>query len=255
MVLRGDCTCSSVKSNCIFFWKGIIAQCELEEALALPALGGQIKSKMIHQLDSSGPVSVAATAAAVSTGWQLTISAGHTWLLCSVVTTHQAWKIRLNNQTCVICASVFAKRHTFNASEMKSDALFVFGLLFFSISLFDLLSNTYILYLNIRFIDSVYTLKHRTPQDSERSQHSDHRSKLQTHQCFRHVITILSHTLKRLQIAWPLRMPLQSGITILSSRMTLQILMSAYVHLVLLWPSNSFFFLLFVWLKFTGSVL
>lgn len=29
MVLRGDCTCSSVKSNCIIFWKGIIAQCEL----------------------------------------------------------------------------------------------------------------------------------------------------------------------------------------------------------------------------------
>lgn len=225
MVLRGDCTCSSVKSNCIFFLKGynstVRASTKREEALALPALGGQIKSKMIHQLDSSGPVSVAATAAAVSTGWQLTISAGHTWLLCSVVTTHQAWKIRLNNQTCVICASVFAKRDTFNASEMKSDALFVFGLLFFSISLFDLLSNTYILYLNIRFIDSVYTLKHRTPQDSERSQHSDHRSKLQTHQCFRHVITILSHTLKRLQIAWPLRMPLQSGITILSSRMTL----------------------------------
>lgn len=108
------------RATVFFFWKGIIAQCELlqreKEALALPALGGQIKSKMIHQLDSSGPVSVAATAAAVSTGWQLTISAGHTWLLCSVVTTHQAWKIRLNNQTCVICASVFAKRHTFNAS-------------------------------------------------------------------------------------------------------------------------------------------
>lgn len=58
--------------------------------LALPALGGQIKSKMIHQLDSSRPVSVAATAAAASTRRQLTISAGHTWLLYSVVTTHLA---------------------------------------------------------------------------------------------------------------------------------------------------------------------
>lgn len=60
MVLRGDCTCSSVKSNCIFFLKGynstVRASTKREEALALPALGGQIKSKMIHQLDSSGPV-------------------------------------------------------------------------------------------------------------------------------------------------------------------------------------------------------
>lgn len=55
-----------------FFLKGynstVRASTKREEALALPALGGQIKSKMIHQLDSSGPVSVAATAAAVSTG-------------------------------------------------------------------------------------------------------------------------------------------------------------------------------------------
>lgn len=46
----------------------------VRNSLALPALGGQIKSKMIHQLDSSRPVSVAATAAAASTRRQLTIS-------------------------------------------------------------------------------------------------------------------------------------------------------------------------------------
>lgn len=55
-----------------FFLKGynstVRACTQREAALALPALGGQIKSKMIHQLDSSRPVSVAATAAAVSTG-------------------------------------------------------------------------------------------------------------------------------------------------------------------------------------------
>lgn len=60
----------------------------VSNSLALSALGGQIKNKMIHQLDSSRHVSVAATAAAVSTRRQLTISAGHTWLLYSVVTTH-----------------------------------------------------------------------------------------------------------------------------------------------------------------------
>lgn len=60
----------------------------VRNSLALPALGGQIKSKMIHQLDSSRPGSVAAAAAAASTARQLSISTGHTWLLCSVALTH-----------------------------------------------------------------------------------------------------------------------------------------------------------------------
>lgn len=62
----------------------------VRNSLALPALGGQIKSKMIHQLDSSRPGSVAAAAAAAaSTARQLTISTGHTGLLYSVALTHR----------------------------------------------------------------------------------------------------------------------------------------------------------------------
>lgn len=49
MVLRGDCTCSSVKSNCIFFLKGynstVRASTKREEALALPALEVKLRAK------------------------------------------------------------------------------------------------------------------------------------------------------------------------------------------------------------------
>lgn len=80
--------------------QGIIAQrarmLTVRSSLALPALGGQIKSKMIHQLDSGRPVSVAATAAAASTTRQLTISGGHTRLLYSVAPTHHAASLVIN---------------------------------------------------------------------------------------------------------------------------------------------------------------
>lgn len=68
----------------------------MRNSLALPALGGQIKSKMIHQLDSSRPVSEAATAVAASTGRQLTISNGHMPVLYSVVMTHHAISDMIN---------------------------------------------------------------------------------------------------------------------------------------------------------------
>lgn len=57
-------------------------------SLALTALGGQIKNKMIHQLDSRKPVCVAATAAAPPTKQQLAISTSHTWLVYIVVMMH-----------------------------------------------------------------------------------------------------------------------------------------------------------------------
>lgn len=155
----------------------------VRNSLALPALGGQIKSKMIHQLDSSRPGSVAAAAAAAApTARQLTISTGHTWLLHSVALTHHTVSDGINEVQSDYQRRCYLKRTT-KMTEIKKQEWHdtrdeICPSWLFHLNPFQA-PTPFSLNLKVSFPTCLLlTLKHLTPQDLVRPQLSDHHSKL-----------------------------------------------------------------------------